>query len=150
VTISSGILSYSVDTIRRRMMMTSGQAVKYKGSIECTVQIVKKEGAMSLFKGAGANILHGVAGAGVLAGFDSFKKVYIGAARPPEVRGASAVAQGAPVRVEQRAGRAHRLDAAGQDQEQPGSNQRQQTQRSRQWRWRSRKQFPADHGVLEV
>ena len=33
--------------------MTSGEAVKYKGSIDCTVQILKKEGPMSLMKGAG-------------------------------------------------------------------------------------------------
>merc|ERR1712033_100638 len=78
VTITSGLISYPIDTIRRRMMMTSGQAVKYKGSIDCTVQILKNEGAMSLMKGAGANILRGVAGAGVLAGFDKIKEVYIG------------------------------------------------------------------------
>lgn len=77
VTITSGLISYPIDTIRRRMMMTSGQAVKYKGSIDCTVQILKNEGFMSFMKGAGANILRGVAGAGVLAGFDSFKAFYI-------------------------------------------------------------------------
>jgi len=77
VTVGSGLLSYPIDTIRRRMMMTSGQAVKYKGSIDCTVQILKNEGFMSMMKGAGANILRGVAGAGVLSGFDLVKKVYI-------------------------------------------------------------------------
>jgi len=77
VTVSSGLLSYPIDTIRRRMMMTSGQAVKYKGSMDCAVQIIKGEGFMSLMKGAGANILRGVAGAGVLSGFDKFKEVYI-------------------------------------------------------------------------
>ena len=77
VTVGSGLLSYPIDTIRRRMMMTSGQAVKYKGSIDCTMQVLKSEGAMSLMKGAGANILRGVAGAGVLAGFDAFKGLYI-------------------------------------------------------------------------
>jgi len=77
VTVVSGVASYPIDTIRRRMMMTSGQAVKYKGSIDCTMQILKNEGMMSMFKGAGANILRGVAGAGVLAGFDKFKDVYI-------------------------------------------------------------------------
>jgi len=77
VTVSSGLLSYPIDTIRRRMMMTSGQAVKYKGSVDCGMQIIKNEGFMSLMKGAGANILRGVAGAGVLSGFDEFKKVYI-------------------------------------------------------------------------
>ncbi|XP_041363028.1 ADP,ATP carrier protein 3, mitochondrial-like [Gigantopelta aegis] len=77
VTISSGLVSYPIDTIRRRMMMTSGEAVKYKGSIDCTIQILKHEGFMSLMKGAGANILRGVAGAGVLAGFDKFKEYYL-------------------------------------------------------------------------
>nr|AYV89122.1 hypothetical protein CAPTEDRAFT_163594 [Tetranychus truncatus] len=77
VTISAGLVSYPIDTIRRRMMMTSGEKVKYKGSIDCTLQIVRGEGFMSLMKGAGANILRGVAGAGVLSGFDEFKKLYI-------------------------------------------------------------------------
>lgn len=79
VTVSSGLLSYPIDTIRRRMMMTSGQAVKYNGSWDCTMQILRNEGFMSLMKGAGANILRGVAGAGVLAGFDKFKQFYISA-----------------------------------------------------------------------
>lgn len=77
VTITSGLISYPVDTIRRRMMMTSGEAVKYKGSIDCGLQIIKNEGFMSMMKGAGANILRGVAGAGVLAGFDKFKELYV-------------------------------------------------------------------------
>jgi solute carrier family 25 (adenine nucleotide translocator) protein 4/5/6/31 len=77
VTISSGLVSYPIDTVRRRMMMTSGEAVKYKGSWDCAVKVVKTEGFMSLMKGAGANILRGVAGAGVLAGFDKFKELYV-------------------------------------------------------------------------
>ena len=77
VTVSAGLASYPIDTIRRRMMMTSGEAVKYKGSFDCFIQVVRNEGPMSLMKGAGANILRGVAGAGVLAGFDKFKALYI-------------------------------------------------------------------------
>lgn len=77
VTVTAGLASYPIDTIRRRMMMTSGQAVKYKGSIDCATQVIKNEGFMSLMKGAGANILRGVAGAGVLSGFDKVKEVYI-------------------------------------------------------------------------
>merc|ERR1711994_545682 len=73
----AGLMSYPIDTIRRRMMMTSGGGVKYKGSIDCGVQILKNEGFMSMMKGAGANILRGVAGAGVLAGFDKFHAMYI-------------------------------------------------------------------------
>jgi len=56
--------------------MTSGGGVKYKGSIDCGMQILKNEGFMSMMKGAGANILRGVAGAGVLAGFDAFSDAY--------------------------------------------------------------------------
>jgi solute carrier family 25 (adenine nucleotide translocator) protein 4/5/6/31 len=77
VTITSGLMSYPIDTVRRRMMMTSGAAVKYNGSIDCAVKVIKSEGFMSLMKGAGANILRGVAGAGVLAGFDKFQSLYI-------------------------------------------------------------------------
>lgn len=78
VTVASGLASYPIDTIRRRMMMTSGQAVKYKGSIDCFVIIMKTEGFMALMKGAGANILRGIAGAGVLSGFDSLVQLYLG------------------------------------------------------------------------
>merc|ERR1712146_574151 len=77
VTVVAGLLSYPIDTIRRRMMMTSGQAVKYNGAFDCAGQIMANEGVGSFFKGAGANILRGVAGAGVLAGFDEVKKFYI-------------------------------------------------------------------------
>jgi len=77
VTIVSGLMSYPIDTIRRRMMMTAGTGVFYKSSIDCGMQIMKNEGFMSLMKGAGANILRGVAGAGVLAGFDVVKDAYI-------------------------------------------------------------------------
>jgi len=77
VTVSAGLVSYPVDTIRRRMMMTSGEAVKYAGSWDCFIKILRAEGVASLFKGAGANILRGVAGAGVLSGFDKFQKFYI-------------------------------------------------------------------------
>ena len=77
VTVSSGLLSYPLDTVRRRMMMTSGAAVKYKSSFDCMIQITKKEGFKSLMNGAGANILRGVAGAGVLAGVDAIKPLYV-------------------------------------------------------------------------
>jgi len=77
VTVVSGLASYPIDTIRRRMMMTSGTGVNYKGSIDCGRQILKNEGFMSMMKGAGANVLRGVAGAGVLSGFDLVQAVYI-------------------------------------------------------------------------
>jgi len=78
ITIGAGLASYPIDTIRRRMMMTSGEAVKYKSSLHAFNEIVKKEGVKSLFKGAGANILRAVAGAGVLAGYDQLQLLAFG------------------------------------------------------------------------
>jgi len=80
ITIGAGLASYPIDTIRRRMMMTSGEAVKYSGSMDCLASIVKKEGVKSLFKGAGANILRAIAGAGVLAGYDQLQLIFFGKA----------------------------------------------------------------------
>jgi len=80
ITIGAGLASYPIDTVRRRMMMTSGEAVKYKSSAHAFAEIVKKEGTKSLFKGAGANILRAVAGAGVLAGYDRLQVVVFGKA----------------------------------------------------------------------
>ncbi|PSR80612.1 mitochondrial carrier domain-containing protein, partial [Coniella lustricola] len=80
VTTAAGIASYPLDTVRRRMMMTSGEAVKYNGSLDAFRQIVAKEGVKSLFKGAGANILRGVAGAGVLSIYDQLQLLLFGKA----------------------------------------------------------------------
>eukprot|EP00092_Neocalanus_flemingeri_P052219 GFUD01060968.1.p1 GENE.GFUD01060968.1~~GFUD01060968.1.p1 ORF type:complete len:303 (+),score=82.22 GFUD01060968.1:310-1218(+) len=77
VTIISGISAYPLDTIKRRMMMTAGQEVKYTSSMACLKEVLLKEGSRALFRGAGVNIVRGVAGAGVLTGFDRLKKVYI-------------------------------------------------------------------------
>lgn len=82
VTVLAGLASYPIDTIRRRMMMTSGQAVKYNGSIDCAQQIIAKEGALSLFKGAGANILRGIAGAGAISGYDALQRIIDPNAKP--------------------------------------------------------------------
>lgn len=78
VTVFSGLASYPIDTIRRRMMMTSGEAEKFTGSIDCAQKILAKEGVGSFFKGAGANILRGVAGAGVLALYDRLQMIIFG------------------------------------------------------------------------
>ncbi|KAI4382140.1 hypothetical protein MLD38_008139 [Melastoma candidum] len=78
ITNGAGLASYPIDTVRRRMMMTSGQAVKYKSSLDAFTQIVRNEGTKSLFKGAGANILRAIAGAGVLAGYDKLQVIVFG------------------------------------------------------------------------
>ena len=78
VTVGAGLASYPIDTIRRRMMMTSGEAEKYTGSIDCAQKILAKEGVKSFFKGAGANVLRGVAGAGVLTLYDRLQVIMFG------------------------------------------------------------------------
>ncbi|KAI0271622.1 eukaryotic ADP/ATP carrier [Gloeopeniophorella convolvens] len=78
VTTGAGVAAYPMDTVRRRMMMTSGTGTHYKSMFDATTQIVAKEGTKSLFKGAGANILRGVAGATVLSLYDKFQQIMFG------------------------------------------------------------------------
>lgn len=60
------------------MMMTSGTALHYKSSLAAFKQIIAEEGVRSLFKGAGANILRAIAGAGVLSGYDKLQILLFG------------------------------------------------------------------------
>merc|ERR1711965_1199061 len=78
VTTGAGIASYPLDTIRRRMMMTSGEKVHYSSMFDAGRKIIAAEGVSSLFKGAGANILRGVAGAGVLSMYDKLQELVFG------------------------------------------------------------------------
>jgi len=87
VTVSAGLLSYPLDTIRRRLMMTSGKhAGKYNGSIDCAKKVLRDEGIGAMYKGAGSNILRGLAGALVLVGFDYCKNFYL-EWKYPELKG---------------------------------------------------------------
>ncbi|KAJ7273288.1 mitochondrial carrier [Mycena rebaudengoi] len=78
VTTAAGIMAYPMDTIRRRMMMTSGSGVHYKSSFDAATKIMGTEGPKALFRGAGANILRGVASAAVLALYDKFQALMFG------------------------------------------------------------------------
>jgi solute carrier family 25 (adenine nucleotide translocator) protein 4/5/6/31 len=78
ITVFAGLAMYPLDSVRRRMMMRSGEVEKYKGSIDCFRNIVKTEGYGALMKGAGVNIFRGIAGAGVLSFFDKFMEIYTG------------------------------------------------------------------------
>ena len=77
VTVTAGLMSYPIDTVRRRMMMTSGGAAKYKGSLDCFQQVLRNEGFMSLMKGAGVSLVRGLAGAALLATLDTSRAGYI-------------------------------------------------------------------------
>ncbi|CAM5107633.1 unnamed protein product [Eretmochelys imbricata] len=77
VTTFSGILSYPFDTVRRRMMMQSGEAERqYKGTIDCFFKIYKQEGLKAFFRGAFSNILRGTGGALVLVLYDKIKELF--------------------------------------------------------------------------
>ncbi|KAK8362281.1 hypothetical protein V6Z11_A03G093900 [Gossypium hirsutum] len=75
ITTVSGVCAYPFDTVRRRMMLTSGQSKKYRSAIHAFREIVHFEGFSALFRGVTANMLLGVAGAGVLAGYDQLHRV---------------------------------------------------------------------------
>ncbi|KAH9918776.1 mitochondrial carrier domain-containing protein, partial [Amylocystis lapponica] len=85
-TTGAALAAYPLDTIRRRMMMTSGGAVRYKSFIDAGTQIIAKEGARALFGQRATdhpysqlapppNVFRGVASAGVLALYDQFQEI---------------------------------------------------------------------------
>lgn len=71
VTICAGLVSYPFDTVHRRMMMRSGEVVKYRGSWDCAIQIIRKERIMALWNGAAVSILQGFIGAAMLVGYST-------------------------------------------------------------------------------
>ncbi|KAF3438035.1 hypothetical protein FNV43_RR20791 [Rhamnella rubrinervis] len=75
ITTVSGVCAYPFDTLRRRMMLTSGQPSKYQNALHAFREIIRLEGFAALFKGVTANMLLGVAGAGVLAGYDQLHRI---------------------------------------------------------------------------
>lgn len=47
IKIGGGLASYPIDNVRRRIMMTLGEAIKCKSSLDAFSQIVMKERAKS-------------------------------------------------------------------------------------------------------
>jgi solute carrier family 25 (adenine nucleotide translocator) protein 4/5/6/31 len=75
VTITAGILTYPLDTIRRRQMMQQGSdQTKYSGSLDCTIQIVRDEGVSALFAGALSNTLRTFLATIVLVFYDEMTR----------------------------------------------------------------------------
>ncbi|PON46439.1 Adenine nucleotide translocator [Parasponia andersonii] len=75
ITTVSGVCAYPFDTLRRRMMLTSGQPAKYRNAMHAFREIIHLEGFAALYRGVTANMLLGVAGAGVLAGYDQLHQM---------------------------------------------------------------------------
>jgi len=77
VTTLSGLLSYPLDTVRRRLMMQSGQKeVLYRGTADCFAKIYANEGGKAFFKGALSNILRGAGASLVLVMYDEMQMYF--------------------------------------------------------------------------
>jgi len=77
VTGLSGLVSYPLDTVRRRLMMQSGRKdVLYTGTMDCFAKIYKNEGGKAFFKGAFSNILRGMGASLVLVMYDEMQTYF--------------------------------------------------------------------------
>ncbi|XP_065851348.1 probable ADP,ATP carrier protein At5g56450 [Euphorbia lathyris] len=75
VTTSAGLLSYPLDTVRRRMMMQSGlEQPMYHGTFDCWKKIYRREGLISFYRGALSNMFRGTGAAAILVLYDEVKK----------------------------------------------------------------------------
>jgi len=71
VAMGSVTVAYPFDTVRRRLMMMSGQGEKmYSGTMDCWRKILRDEGAAAFFKGNFTNVLRSIGCALVLVGYD--------------------------------------------------------------------------------
>lgn len=81
VTVSAGIVSYPLDTVRRRLMMQSGRAaedIMYTGTIDCFRKIYAQEGGRAFFKGSLSNVIRGTGGALVLVFYSKIEAILFG------------------------------------------------------------------------
>lgn len=75
VTTSAGLISYPLDTVRRRMMMQSGvEQQMYSNTLDCWKQIYRKEGVASFYRGALSNMFRSTGAAAILVLYDEVKK----------------------------------------------------------------------------
>lgn len=75
VTTSAGLLSYPLDTVRRRMMMQSGlEHPMYVSTLDCWRKIYRREGLASFYRGALSNMFRSTGAAAILVLYDEVKK----------------------------------------------------------------------------
>lgn len=81
VTVSAGVASYPLDTVRRRLMMQSGlpeDQLMYRGTMDCFAKIYQQEGGRAFFKGSLSNVIRGTGGALVLVFYDKIQAYLFG------------------------------------------------------------------------
>lgn len=75
VTTSAGLISYPLDTVRRRMMMQSGmEQPVYNSTLDCWRKIYRTEGLSSFYRGAVSNVFRSTGAAAILVLYDEVKK----------------------------------------------------------------------------
>jgi len=79
VAAGSVTVAYPFDTVRRRLMMMSGEGEKmYKGTMDCWSKILKDEGGKAFFKGNFTNVLRSIGCALVLVLYDELIDLFKG------------------------------------------------------------------------
>ncbi|KAJ7515281.1 hypothetical protein O6H91_22G009000 [Diphasiastrum complanatum] len=79
VTTSAGLISYPLDTVRRRMMMQSGlEKQVFMNTIDCWRKIYQLEGVSSFYRGAVSNMFRGTGAAFILVLYDELKHLING------------------------------------------------------------------------
>ena len=76
ITVGAGIVTYPLDTVRRRLMMNAGKTgveSMYDGTLDCFKKIYADEGGRAFFKGCLSNVLRGTGGALVLVFYDKIQ-----------------------------------------------------------------------------
>ncbi|KAH7289409.1 hypothetical protein KP509_30G000300 [Ceratopteris richardii] len=74
VTTSAGLISYPLDTVRRRMMMQAGlERRMYMSTLDCWKKIYRSEGPRSFYRGAVSNMFRGTGAALILVLYDELK-----------------------------------------------------------------------------
>ncbi|KAK1370283.1 ADP/ATP translocase [Heracleum sosnowskyi] len=75
VTTSAGLISYPLDTVRRRMMMQSGlEKPMYHSTLHCWKKIYRTEGITSFYRGALSNMFRSTGAAAILVLYDEVRK----------------------------------------------------------------------------
>ncbi|MED6122920.1 hypothetical protein PIB30_044441 [Stylosanthes scabra] len=75
VTTSAGLISYPLDTVRRRMMMQSGmERPVYHSTLDCWRKIYRTEGLASFYRGTVSNVFRSTGAAAILVLYDEVKK----------------------------------------------------------------------------
>ncbi|KAI1724347.1 mitochondrial carrier protein [Ditylenchus destructor] len=74
-TLIAAMVSYPLDTVRRRLMMQAGKDIKeFQGTVACTKMIYTTEGLLAFYSGFFVNAIRGIGAALILALYNDLSK----------------------------------------------------------------------------